>query len=425
MALKFTNILKNIDLSKVTDVTSSITESIQNKIEQARTTPISESEESVIDSVDSLNGYLQSLQPEASPAVVMALQSQLQVLKYVQSPTMTLMVVDNIMVCLHKALKLAENDSVKESLKETFASLLQSFIFATEARLRYEVDSNREESIRLLSDAGDLLMSSVSSVATMVVPIAAGAKIARNLPKMDNVLASNVEQKSFLGRLILAKGKKELIEEKQQEFDKTLNYIFETLDTYHELVGSSIQLHGMLKRYADLLVERFAMTNYATVASRINKNEVSKLETLIDCSAHTVDAVIKRDIAGGIKGIFQLFTEVAKKPAEFDYNTVRNICRSLQSELEGYQAQIQQLDKYIADAEAEMAAASFLQFGRKKELQTTIDGYKQQQKTLNDQILDCNQRLNIVRDIIEPVNESIEQYSANLYRIVEKYKYHI
>ena len=181
----------------------------------------------------------------------------------------------------------------------------------------------------------------------------------------------------------------------------------------------------MLKRYADLLVERFAMTNYATVASRINKNEVSKLETLIDCSAHTVDAVIKRDIASGIKGIFQLFTEVAKKPAEFDYNTVRNICRSLQSELEGYQAQIQQLDKYIADAEAEMATASFLQFGRKKELQTTIDGYKQQQKTLNDQILDCNQRLNIVRDIIDPVNESIEQYSANLYRIVEKYKYHI
>ena len=424
MALKFTNILKNIDLSKVTDVTSSITESIQNKIEhiQSHSPADSGSDESVIDSIDSLNGYLQELQPEASPSVVMALQSQLQVLKYVQSPTMTLMVIDNIMVCLHKALKLAENDSVKELLKETFTTLLQSFIFAIEARLRYEVDSNREESIRLLSDAGDLLMSSVSSVATMVVPVAASAKVGRNLPKMVNVLASNVEQKSFLGRLIMAKGKKALVEEKLQEFDKTLNYIFETLDTYHELVGPSIQLHGMLKRYADGLIERYSNVKYESVAKQINSKEVSKLEAFMDTAS---DALSQTNEIEGFKMLFKAVTQITKTPTTLDYDTVRNIKRSLQSELNGYDGQINQLNNEISKLEAELNSLSMLQFGRKSEFQAQIKQLKSQINAIEAIKVECQNKINTVGDIIDPITNDIEQYSTNLYRIVEKYRYNI
>ena len=117
MALKFTDKLKGIDLGKAVDVASSFTNSISHTIDRVKQPTDKGGDESVIDSVDSLGGYLQSLQPEASPAVMMALQSQLQVLKYVQSPTMTLMAVDNIMVCLHKALKLAEDEIKKEALK--------------------------------------------------------------------------------------------------------------------------------------------------------------------------------------------------------------------------------------------------------------------------------------------------------------------
>ena len=424
MALKFTNILKNIDLSKVTDVTSSITESIQNKIEhiQSHSPADSGSDESVIDSIDSLNGYLQQLQPEASPSVVMALQSQLQVLKYVQSPTMTLMVVDNIMVCLHKALKLAENDSVKELLKETFTTLLQSFIFAIEARLRYEVDSNREESIRLLSDAGDLLMSSVSSVATMVVPVAASAKVGRNLPKMVNVLASNVEQKSFLGRLIMAKGKKALVEEKLQEFDKTLNFIFETLDTYHELVGPSIQLHGMLKRYADGLIERYSNVKYESVAKQINSKEVSKLEAFMDTAS---DALSQTNEIEGFKMLFKAVTQITKTPSTLDYDTVRNIKRSLQSELNGYDGQINQLNNEISKLEAELNSLSLLQFGRKSEFQAQIKQLQLQINAIEAIKVECQNKINTVGDIIDPITNDIEQYSTNLYRIVEKYRYNI
>ena len=191
MALKFTDKLKSIDLSKAGEVVSSVTNSLA-AVKNSKPSKVEKTESStdVIDSLDGLNNYLHALQPDASPAVTMALQSQLQVLQYVQSPTMTLMVVDNVMVMLHKALKSAESDEQREALRESFASLLQSLIFVTEARLRYEVDSNKEESVRLLADAGDMLMNSVSSTAMMVVPVAAGVKVGKALPRMVNVLSA-------------------------------------------------------------------------------------------------------------------------------------------------------------------------------------------------------------------------------------------
>ena len=253
MALNFIDKIKGFELSKAVDVVSKVKTSVADAECVSK-----EKTELVIDSVDSLSRYLSALQSEASPSVMMALQSQLQILKYVQSPTMTLMAIDNIMVCLHKGLKNAKDNAEKEQLKESFVSLLQSFIFVTEARLRYEVETDKKESMQLLTDAGDMLMSCVSSTVMMVVPVAAGVKLGNALPKMMNVLASSGEQKSFLGRLIAVKGKKALIEEKKQEFHKTLNYIFDTLGNYADLIGPSIQLHGMLKRYADGLVEQYS-----------------------------------------------------------------------------------------------------------------------------------------------------------------------
>ena len=140
MALNFIDKLKKVDLTKVADMTSTVINTSKTKIDSLNVSE-PEEKEPVIDSIDSLHGYLQSLQPDASPSVMMALQSQLHVLKFVQSPTMTLMAVDNIMVCLYKALKTAQNNEEKEALRETFTSLLQSFIFLTEARLQYEIDS--------------------------------------------------------------------------------------------------------------------------------------------------------------------------------------------------------------------------------------------------------------------------------------------
>ena len=333
---------------------------------------------------------------------------------------MTLMVIDNLMVCLYKALKEVEDNQQKEKLRESFASQLQSFIFITEARLRYEIDNNKDEAIRLLADAGDMLMSSINSTAMMVVPMTGSVKIGHVLPKMVNVLAEQNAQRSFLGRLIMAKGKRTIIEEKKAEFDKTLNYIFDALDNYAELIGPSILLHGMLRRYADELLERYKISQYETVAKKIDEKEASRLETLADTTSQVLTT---NDEATSIKLLFKAFSQIIQTRKVMDYDSVSNISRSLQSELEGYEAQIIQIDEYIAVTETELKATTLLQFGRKGELHTKIEQLKQQRLQLVQEVLNCRQRINIIGDILDPVNENIHQYEERLQRVVEKYKF--
>lgn len=416
--MAFKDSFKKLDLSKATNVVSSVTNTISQTVDKLRTSDTKiEEVETTIDSVDSLSGYLQSMQADASPCVMMALQSQLQVLKYVQSPSMMLMAVDNIMHCLYKALKSAEDEITKENLKETFSTLIQSFIFAVEAKLRYEIDSAREESIQLLAEAGDLLMSSVTSTAMMVVPVAAGQKVSRAIPKMVNVFAQNAEQKSFIGRLIMVKGKKAMMEEKKAEFDKTLNYIFEELDNYSALVGPSIQLHGMLKRYADGLIERYAIAQYESVKNQINDKESVRLDSFVDTMLGQNDTTVK------IKTLFKTVSQVAKSQTLHDYESIRNIKRSLQSELKNYDSQIEKIDVEISGLEAELNKTSLLQISRKGELQRAIAAHKAERARIDQAAMEYRNKLTVVSDIVDPINEKIEKYEIKLFNIVKKFEF--
>ena len=97
--------------------------------------------------------------------------------------------------------------------------------------------------------------------------------------------------------------------------------------------------------------------------------------------------------------------------------------RSLQSELNGYNNQIEKLKSDIGAAETEIGQLSMLQLGRKSELQKTVKLLKEEKNRIETQMVECQNKLNTIGDIIDPVNESIEQFSANLCRIVEKYRY--
>ena len=421
MALKLNDalgVLKKIGVDKAIEKVTSVSNSIlktdnnltQEEVEKG-------SGNSVIDSIDSLNIYLQTLQVEASPVVVNVLQSQMQILKYVQSPTMTLMAIDNVMLCLHKALKTAENEQQKELLRESFTSVLQSFIFVTEARLRYEIDSNRDEAVCLLADAGDLLMSSVSNTAMMV---ASGINITHALPKMVNVFAEQNTQRTFLGRLIMAKGKKALIEEKKAEFDKTLNFIFDTLDKYAELVGPSILLHGMLRRYADGLLERYKISLYESVANKIDEKEGLRIESFTNNAEHTLSTNEKDSV---VKQIFDIFNQVTQSRKVMDYDSIINIRRTLQSELNGYEAQLAKFDSDIKSAESELKKFTMLLQGdRKRAMQNHIASLQAEINSVEHKAMVCRQKIGAVSDIIDPINESINFYQTKLQRVVDKYE---
>lgn len=419
MALDFFKDLKNVDISKtidsISDIASSIIGTSESKEENSKDSK--NEDKQTIDSVESLDNYLQGLQEGASPAVLMALQSQLQLLKHVKSPTMSMMAIDNIMVCLYKSLKAAESTQAKEELREVFASLLQSFIFVSEAQLKYEVDSNKEESVRLLAEAGDMLMSSVSAVSSIAIPAVAGVKVGKTLPKMVNILASNSAQGSFFSRLILVKGRKDIIEEKKREFDKTLNFIFETLDKYAELIGPSILLYGMLNRYAHGLVERYSMEQYKSVSKSISNVESERLDFL----------VVKNDTptSSSPNPFSMLFSSLAQNTdtqERYNYESMLSIKRTLQSDLKNKESRLEKINNEKTAVEEEINSCNILQIGKKKTLQSELDEINTRYITTLSDVEEINDRIRFVADIIDPIDQKIEDYRTKLYGTVEKFE---
>lgn len=416
MALVFFDGIKNFDLNKTIDSISNIASSVLGTSEEeAKETP------KTIDSIDSLGDYLQGLQEGASPAILMALQSQLQLLKHVKSPTMSMMAIDNIMVCLYKSLKSAENTQLKEELREIFASLLQSFIFVLESQLKYEIDSNKEESVRLLAEAGDMLMSSVSAVGSIAIPAAAaakGVKIGAALPKMVNVLASSNEQGSFLSRLILVRGRKDIIEEKKREFDRTLNFIFETLDKYATLIGPSIVLHGMLNRYAHGLIERYSMEQYKSVSKSISDVESERLDSL----------VVKNDAptTSSVNPFTMLFSQLSQNTdtqERYNYESMLSIRRTLQSDLKNKESKLEKIAAEITELEEAISKCSILQLSKKKNLQVELETLNKKYNRALSNVEEVNERIRFVADIIEPIDKKIEDYRTKLYKTVEKFEF--
>ena len=420
MALDFFKDLKNVDISKtidsISDIASSIIGTSESKEDNSKDSK--NEDKQTIDSVESLDNYLQGLQEGASPAVLMALQSQLHLLKHVKSPTMSMMAIDNIMVCLYKSLKAAESKQAKEELREVFASLLQSFIFVSEAQLKYEVDSNKEESVRLLAEAGDMLMSSVSAVSSIAIPAVAGVKVGKALPKMVNILASNSAQGSFFSRLILVKGRKDIIEEKKREFDKTLNFIFETLDKYAELIGPSILLYGMLNRYAHGLVERYSMEQYKSVSKSISNVESERLDFL----------VVKNDTptSSSPNPFSMLFSSLAQNTdtqERYNYESMLSIKRTLQSDLKNKESRLEKINNEKTAVEEEINSCNILQIGKKKTLQSELDEINTRYITTLSDVEEINDRIRFVADIIDPIDQKIEDYRTKLYGTVEKFEF--
>lgn len=369
-----------------------------------------------ITSIGGLESFVSSLESGASPAVMLALKSQMQVLQYVQSPTMTMMAIDNVLTCLYKSLQSAGSDKEKEALRDSYSSLIQSFIFVNEAQLRYEIEEDKQETINLLSQAGNMLSSSVQTVASM-----ATGGVMDSIPKIANVLAKNDEQDSFLGKLIKAKGKKEMIEENKRSFDETLMYIFETLGNYAQLIGPSIQLHGMLKRYADGLVKRYQSAQYESAIKKLNGNDISQIEALLG-----EEALQNKEkgsaIVGGVKTLFKMVSDVVA-PTVYDYEALNEVKTKLENNLKGYEAQIEKLSSDIETARTELEQSSTFNFSRNSKLKGIIESCEVEKNKRKQLVLDCRQRIELIDKITEPIKDGIVQFETKLRNIVDKFEF--
>ena len=132
---------------KIHQITDTVTDAIENVskiVVSDSVTPKLESSVNsvtpmVINSTKDLTTWIMSMQPSASRNTALLLQSQMQVVNYVNSPALSGMMIDNIIVSLYKSVEMTDSDEEKKLLQEAFASLLQGVVFVSEARLHYEI----------------------------------------------------------------------------------------------------------------------------------------------------------------------------------------------------------------------------------------------------------------------------------------------
>lgn len=377
----------------------------------------------IIDTIDKLEEWIAVTQTEASKPAALVLQQQLQVLNYVQSPAMSGMVIDNIIVCLYKSLELAETDADKEAIRGSVASLLQSVLFMAEARLQYDVKKNKEEAVEMISSAGNLISDSVAAVASMLTPVP-GAKTRVMVPVVKNILSSQAIQGGFFAHLLSAKKKQEIIDEKIKEHNTMLENLFATFDRYYDLIGPSIQIHGVLSRYIKQLTEQFRETQYKEIESYTTQF-TRQINSMMDEVSTSVKASLGNSmyerVAKGVIGAVAAIANANKKPETLDFNEIKHLSSTLHSRYDALEDKLNLAQKEIEAKEQGLKDAGIFQRSLKSDLAKKIEQLKKEVSKIEKELIDLKEKRQIVDNIIEPVSHKIEEYSANLSRIAERY----
>ena len=134
--------------------------------------------EDIIDTVDQLQNSLVSIEAEMSPAMLQVLKSQIQVLGTISSPTMTGMMIDNLVLGLKQSMDEAEPKTIP-AIRDSYIRLIQNYVFMAEAKMRYVVDKNKEEANRMLAESGKMLADTFADIAMIGIDLASLAGSAR------------------------------------------------------------------------------------------------------------------------------------------------------------------------------------------------------------------------------------------------------
>lgn len=226
-----------------------------------------------MENLSDVQDYLEQLATQTSSTVEAALNAQLQVIRYVQSPKLYDSTFDLLFQNVKKALRLAESEGSKEEIREKTTVMIQNYVFFIQAKLDFEcykIDeraaANREEARQLLADAAKTLIESSGDVAMMAA--APGAKmtmkaafkaVAKDYIKKLQVSSSDSKEKkkNLLERIVdwwtedsrLAE-QQERIDRKRNDFYKTLSMLTDKLSKQQPIIGKSDLIAGMISRYA-------------------------------------------------------------------------------------------------------------------------------------------------------------------------------
>ncbi len=383
----------------------------------------------IVSTMEGMKTWLTELGKDTTPALMQTLQTQLQVLKYVQSPSMTGMALDNMILCMDKAAKTSTNTQELANIKEAFASMIQNYFFMLEANLKCAQKKSQHESVQLLTQAGEMLSDAVTKTA-MALSSAGTASVADVVVK--NVFESPEMQRGYLKKLFTWIGDKKVLTQKEEEFYKTIEMLFETFDENSELLGKSILYNGMLSRYRNMLVERYKEQKMKMYLARGYKIDTDKLNELSNGLKSVAKSAVGINKLNALTGLTQSLTSAARLLADW-INHSNKLCDiaaycdmqdALGNECKRLQEQFDEEDALLAKLKAEQKQAGFFNFSEKKALQEKIDRKKEERDTVYEVLRLTKEQINKMRQMFPDsyaMKADIEAYESNLRRIEQKF----
>ena len=387
----------------------------------------------IIDSVGQMSSWLNSLSQQSATAVTLkVLDSQMQVIKFVKTPSLLGMVLDNMIATLYQTMKQASTKKEKEDTREIMSAMIQNLVFFADAQLHYMIDKNKGEAKQLLSQAGDMLAKSVANVAVFAAGPGAIAGVV-----LKNVFDSEEVQNGFFGKLVGWAVDKTQIVEKKKDFNKTLQNMFETFDKHSQLIGSSIQIHGMLSRYKEQVLQFYRIEKYDSLYSQFSK-EFSSMESdsrltplltplgikMIDRHEEEDNLIGAVDSIIGISKTFKVFSDNSAYVLKFNYEFLLQMLEPFKSDIETYKNESSNLKQQVEDLTKQLNSLSAIQFSQKNKLKNQIEEAQEDLEFATNHLNDSQffyKKISLYLNNAKPIEEEIKAYQTHLTQVVEKF----
>ena len=382
----------------------------------------------IISTIDGMKTWLTNLGQDTTPALMQTLQMQLQVLKQVQSPSMTGMALDNMILCLSKAIKTANNAEELSNIRESFASMIQSYFFMQEANLRCTQLKNKEEGNLLLVQAGEMLSEAVIKTAQALTMNR--LNMAQTIVR--NIFETTEKRQGYLKQLFAWIGDKQQLKVKEKEFMQTLEILFDTLELHASLLGSSILIKGMLSRYRKSILEYRQSEKLQMYIDRGFKIDTQKLADISSGLVSTASAVVTKrptkalsglSIAlGGITGL--VADVINSKKLGLDIQAYCSLQDALEVECEKLQTEVANIEDAIAALKQQHKELGMLQFAEKKEMQLKIDQKSEEKDAVYSALKNTQEKLNEMKQLFPDayaVKAELDQLEEKLVSIENKF----
>lgn len=380
-------------------------------------------EKVVIDSVDSAKLWLSSLESNSKSAWVPVIKQQIAVLESVESPSMSGMMVGTVLQCLSDSLSCASEDREKSEIRQAVSSMIQNYVFLSEAKLKYAQDKNKEEARQLLSQAGDMMSSALSS-------LAAGAVTGGSSVMIGNILNSCTADSGFFSKLGTFFASKKILAEKQHDFKSFIEGLFETFDKFPELFGKSIAINEMLSNYRRKLVEWHTEEMMTPIKSRVSMADIDNLEKVTGELADSLSNASKRGILTAVSGFvksvssFVIDKTMRKKAAQLDLQSFCLLWDSCEKDISDLKDEISTETARLKELKQQHKEIGLLNFSQRKDSQSSIDEQLALLEKRRLSLEEAESRLDQMKRLFpeaHSIKREIDGYEANLVRIENKY----